>query len=261
MKVLNDRVALVTGAGRGIGRAAAVALAEAGAAVVVNDLHEELASATVEAIRAAGGRALAAAADVSDLAAVEAIVARGVAEFGRLDVAVANAVYSDRELFYQADLRGFERTIDVTMWGAFYVLRAATRQMLTQGGGGSIVVVSSPHAFVPVPRAMAYNMAKAAVDQMARTAATELLSQRIRVNILHPGWTDTPGERKFTAEEQLLDAGSRLPWGRLATPEEIARGIVFLSDPASDYITGSTLRIDGGNTLPYWASRGTGSPT
>jgi glucose 1-dehydrogenase len=107
---------------------------------------------------------------------------------------------------------------------------------------------------------MAYNMAKAAIDQMARTAALELAEHRIRVNILHPGWIDTPGERKFASEAQLEQAGLKLPWKRLGQPEEIARGIVFLCDPASDYITGSTLNIDGGITLPWWSNRGSAAP-
>ena len=98
---------------------------------------------------------------------------------------------------------------------------------------------------------MAYNMAKAAVDQMARTAACELAEHRIRVNIVHPGWTDTPGERKFFRDQELAEKGGELPWGRLAQPEEIARGVAFLCDPASDYINGTTLSIDGGALLPH----------
>ncbi len=105
---------------------------------------------------------------------------------------------------------------------------------------------------------MGYNMAKAAVDQMARTAAVELLPHRIRVNIIHPGWTDTPGERKYFSEEVLERTAKTLPWGRLARPEEIARGILFLVDPASDYVTGSTLTVDGGIQLPWWSNRGRG---
>ena len=188
------------------------------------------------------------------------MVEKTVAQFGRLDIAVTNAVYSDRDVFHQADLDGFHRTMQVTMWGAFYTLRAATRQMIEQGQGGSIVVISSPHAFIPVPRSMAYNMSKAAIDQMARTAAIELVEQRIRVNIIHPGWIDTPGERKFATEEQIQRGGEKLPWNRLGRPEEIGRGVVFLCDPASDYITGSSLGIDGGATLPWWASRGSAVP-
>src|SRR6187401_2009541 len=105
-------------------------------------------------------------------------------------------------------MTGFRRTIDVTMWGAFYGVRASAQQMIKQGKGGSIVVVSSPHAVIPIPTAMAYNMAKAAIDHMARTAAIELVSHRIRVNLVHPGWIDTPGERKHFTEDQIA-AGSR----------------------------------------------------
>src|ERR1700738_4753651 len=130
--------------------------------------------------------------------------------------------------------------------------------MIKQGQGGSIVIVGSPHAVVAVRKSMAYNMAKAATDHMARTAATELLSHRIRVNIVHPGWTDTPGERKYFSEELLQQAASMLPMKRLAQPEEIARGVLFLVDPASDYITGSTISIDGGTQLPWWSKRGSG---
>ncbi|HWC90326.1 MAG TPA: SDR family oxidoreductase [Pirellulales bacterium] len=259
--ILAGKVALVTGASRGIGRAAALALAEAGADVVVNYLAEpDDAARVVDDIGRLGRRGLAIEADVADHLAVDEMVRQARAELGGLDVAVTNAAFSDREPFHLADLRGFARTIDVTMWGAFHTLRAAALAMIEQAGGGSIVVVSSPHARIAVPGSMAYNMAKAAIDQMARTAALELAEHRIRVNILHPGWIDTPGERKFASESQLEQAGLKLPWKRLGQPEEIARGIVFLCDPASEYITGSTLNIDGGITLPWWANRGSAVP-
>jgi glucose 1-dehydrogenase len=265
-RVLSGQVALVTGAGRGIGRGIALALAQAGAHVGVNDLVPELAASTVDEITAAGGNATPLTADVANYAAIERLVAALVEHYGRIDIAVSNAAYSDREPFHVADLDAFRRTVDVTMWGTFHLLRVATRQMLAQpargnGQRGSIVIVSSPHAVQPIPEAMAYNMAKAAIDQMARTAAIELVGRRIRVNILHPGWTDTPGERKFSSEEELQRTAGALPWGRLARPAEIARGVLFFCDPASEYITGSTLLIDGGLSLPWWAVGGTGAPT
>ena len=140
------------------------------------------------------------------------------------------------------------------MWGAFYVLRAAAQQMIDQGEGGGIVLVSSPHAFLPIPRSMAYNMAKAAIEQMAKTAALELAEHRIRVNVFQPGWTDTPGERKFASEEKLLEAGRTIPLGRLGNSEEMAAAILFLCDPRHQYMTGATLLVDGGISLPWWAS-------
>ena len=96
--------------------------------------------------------------------------------------------------------------------------------------------------------------------QLARTAAIELVEHRIRVNLVTPGWIDTPGERKFASEQTIARAGAKLPWKRLGRPEEIARAVVFLCDPASDYITGSSLLVDGGITLPWWAHRGSGVP-
>lgn len=261
LSLLAGKVAIVSGASRGIGRATALALAEAGCDVALNyrsgaDEAEDLA----EQIGRLGRRAMLVAGDVANQAAVEQMVADTVGRFGRLDVAVTNAAYSDREPFYDADMVGFRRTVDVTMWGAFYLLRAAAQRMIEQGGGGSIVVISSPHAFVAVPRSMAYNMSKAAIDHMARTAAIELVDHRVRVNLIHPGWIDTPGERKFASEQQLAGAAAKLPWKRMGRPEEIARGVVFLCDPASDYITGSSLSIDGGITLPWWANRGSAVP-
>jgi glucose 1-dehydrogenase len=258
---LQDKIALVTGASRGIGRSIVIALANAGADVAINyHSHDQEAEEVAAEVRRAGRRALLLKCDVADGLAVERMVAQSVAEFGRLDIAVTNAAYSDREPFYEADMAGFRRCIDVTMWGAFHTLRFSTRQMMQQGRGGSVVIVSSPHAFVAVPRAMAYNMSKAAIDQMARTAAIELVEHRIRVNIVHPGWIDTPGERKFATEEDLQRGGAKLPWKRMGQPDEIARGVVFLCDPASDYITGSSILIDGGITLPWWASRGSAVP-
>ena len=108
---------------------------------------------------------------MADLAAVDAMVAKTVETFGRLNIAVANAAYSDREPFYKADLAGFRRTIDVVMWGMFNLLHSAANRMIAAEQGGSIVIVSSPHAYIPIPLSMAYNMSKGAVNQMARTAA------------------------------------------------------------------------------------------
>lgn len=256
---LGGKVALVTGASAGIGRATALALAREGADVALNYLgYEDSAQALAQEVRGLGRRTALHPVDVADQGAVERMVDAVVAEFGRLDVFVSVAAFSEREFFHKADMTGFRRTIDVTMWGAFYGLRAAANHMIRQGQGGSVVIVSSGHAKIAMPSCMAYNMAKAALDQMARTAAVELFRHRIRVNIVYPGWTDTPGERKYFSEEVLQRAGAALPWGRLARPEEIARGIVFLVDPASDYITGTTLAIDGGTSLPWWSKRGTG---
>ncbi|MCA9062396.1 MAG: SDR family oxidoreductase [Planctomycetaceae bacterium] len=248
--------AVVTGSSKGIGRAVALELARGGANVVVNcSSSKAQAEQVAEEIRAIGRKALVVACDVSDISQVENMIEQAVAEFGRLDIFVSNAVYSDRELLIDANLDGFRRTIDVSMWGALFGVRTAARQMVKQGDGGAITVVSSPHALIPFPTAMAYNMAKAAIDHMARTAAIELIRHNIRVNIFHPGWIDTPGERKFFTEEQLDEGARSLPMGRMGTSEEMARGVCFTLSQEAAYMTGSTLTMDGGVQLPWWSKR------
>lgn len=254
-----DKNVIVTGGSRGIGRGCALELARAGANVGINYLRGKAeADELVEEIQGLGRRAHAFAVDVSDQASIEQMIADFVQEFGRLDGYVSNAAYSDRQLMVEADLDGFRRTIDVSMWGAFYGVRAAAQQMIAQGDGGAITVVSSPHAHIPFPGAMAYNMAKAAIDQMSRTAAIELARHDIRVNVVHPGWIDTPGERKFFTEEQLRQGAESIPRKRLGTSEEIGRAIVYTLSDDADYMTGSTLLIDGGITLPWWSKRDEG---
>lgn len=255
---LKGRNALITGASLGIGRSCAIEMAREGANIAVNyRSHSDEAEHVACEIERLGRKALLLQADVADQTAVEQMVAKTADQFGSLDLFVSNAMYSDREVMVEADMDGFRRTIDVTMWGAFYGVRAAAQQMIHQGRGGAIVIISSPHAFLATPGTMAYNMAKAAVDHMGRTAAVELFSHRIRVNIVHPGWTDTPGERKYVTEQELARAGKELPFGRLGHPDEIAKGVVYVLSDEADYMTGSTLRIDGGASL-LWTHRARG---
>jgi len=256
---LEEKVAIVTGASRGIGRATALKLAEDGAAVAINyRSHPEEAQQVADQIAEAGGQAILLQGDVADFSAVQKIVEDTVKRFGRLDIFISNAAYSERELMVEADMDAFKRTVDVTMWGAFYGLRTAAQKMIEQKIQGSIVIVSSPHAVIPFPTAMAYNMSKAAIDHMARTAAMELAPHRIRVNLVHPGWIDTPGERQHFTEEQIAAGGKKLPFGRLGTPEEIAKGIAFICSDDMQYMTGSTTLIDGGVSLPWWSNRAGG---
>jgi len=256
---LAGQKALVTGASSGIGRAAAIMLAEAGCDVALNYYSApDGADSAAAKIRGLGRQALQFPVDIADQAAVEKMVKETIAKLGGIDILVCSAVFSERELFWKADMAGFRRTLDVSMMGPYYALRAVANHMIERNKGGNVVVISSPHARVAIPSCMAYNMAKAANDQMARTAAVELLKYKIRVNLIYPGWTDTAGERKWFSDEKLAEAARSLPLGRMCQPEEIARGVLFLVDPDSSYITGSTLSIDGGSQLPWWSKRGTG---
>jgi len=255
---LKGRNYLVTGASKGIGRGCAIELAKEGANVAINYRSgKKEAEGVAEEVRKLGGKALLLPADVSKQADVEGMVKTTVEEFGRLDGYISNAAYSDRDLMVKADMEGFRKTIDVSMWGAFYGVRAAAQVMIPQGRG-VIIVMSSPHAVIPIPSAMAYNMAKAAIDHMARTAAIELAKHRIRVNVIHPGWIDTPGERKFFSEDQLSQGADNIPWKRLGQPEELGRLAAFIASDDADYMTGSTVLMDGGISLPWWSKRDEG---
>lgn len=256
---LTGKKALVTGAAGGIGAASALALAAEGADVALIDLHwNNRPGNPADAIRGLGRQALEIPCDVSDPIRAGDAFAEAVSALGNIDILVTSAVYSDREFFHKADLQEFRKTVEISLWGAFYFLRFTAQHLLERKAPGSVVLISSPHAHVPVPSCMAYNMSKAALDMMGKTAAIELVSQGIRVNMIYPGWTDTPGERKFFTESTLREAGAALPMGRLMRPDEIARGVVFLCDPASESVTGTILSIDGGTQLPWWSKRGGG---
>ncbi len=257
---LAGQVALITGASSGIGRATALRLAREGANIALNyfSLHDE-AEKLAETIRSLGREVMLFPIDVTNQNAVESMIEEIAARLHGIDIFISSAVYSDREPFHTANMAGFRKTIDVSMWGAYYCLRASARQMIQQGRGGAVVIISSPHATIAFPNSMAYNMAKAALDQMARSAALELLPHKIKVNIIYPGWTDTPGERKFFTEEMIQEASKGTPMGRLASADEIAHGVYFLVDPRTSYMTGSVLNMDGGLALPWWSKRGDGN--
>jgi len=246
---LTGKTALVTGAGRGIGRAISEEFAREGANVIINYLDDsEQAEGVASEIRGLGRQAMAYRADVSRREQVAAMFEAATNAFKRVDIVVANAAFSVRKLLLDLTVEDVERTWAVSLWGVFHTCQEAARHMAAKGGG-NIIVVGSVHSLRPYPNASAYNGAKAAVTQMAATWASELAGKGIRVNVLEPGWTDTPGERNFYTDEQLAEAGSRLLLGRLAAPREVARAAVFLASDDSSYVLGSSLRVDGGLVL------------
>jgi glucose 1-dehydrogenase len=250
---LQDKVAIVTGASRGIGRATALELARNGASVAFNYLaHDEEASSLVNLIKGLGREAVALKGDVADRDFDDHLFGEAVETFGHIDILVNNAAAGTRKALVDLTVQEVERTWAVSLWGVFHCSQIAARQMIRAESGGAIIIISSIHAFRPYPLSTEYNAAKAAVNQMAATWAVELAQHKIRVNTIEPGWIDTPGEREVYTEEQIRELGQKLPLGRLGRPEEVAKGVVFLaSDEDSSYITGSILRIDGGMVLPY----------
>lgn len=255
MQRLAGKVALVTGAARGIGQGIALCLAEEGADVLVNDLpaasfaEQPDAHDTVQQIEQLGRRALPLAADVSDRAQVAAMFAAAAQQFGRIDIVVANAAMSIREPTLSAEWEHVQRTVAVAQFGVYHTCQAAARQMVAQGGGGKIIIIGSVLAEMPMPHSAPYNMAKAAINHLARTLAIELAEHRINVNVINPGFIDTPGERAFASEAQIAALGASLPWGRAGTPRDIGRAAAFLASDDADYITGSALVVDGGFRL------------
>lgn len=250
MNVLKDKVALVTGAARGIGRGVALCLAEEGADVMVNDLPQvREVNRVVEEIAHLGRRALAWQADVANREQVQTMVQSCFDHFGRLDVAVANAAYSVREIAVEAKWEDVERVLAVSQFGVFHTCQFAAQTMIKQKKGGKIIVIGSVHSELPVAKSAAYNMAKAAINQLAATMAGELAPHHINVNVINPGWIDTPGERKFATEEEIRRGALLIPWGRLGTPRDIGRAAVFLASDDADYVTGARIRIDGGFML------------
>ena len=248
---LRGRVALVTGSNRGIGHGIARELARAGADVVVNYLeHADEAAQVASEIRRLGRRATTVAGDIGTRDDVERIVAQGESELGPIDICVNNAARSIRKPFLELTNADVEAVFGVSLVGTFAVSQVCARRMVQHGKRGVILMIGSVHSFVPFPTSLAYDTAKAGLRQMCHTMAEELLPHRIRVNVIEPGWIDTPGEREFASEEQIKAEGRKLPWGRLGTIEDVGKAAAYLASDDADYVNATTLRVDGGFWLP-----------
>jgi 3-oxoacyl-[acyl-carrier protein] reductase len=245
-KQLEGKVAIVTGASRGIGKATALALATQGAAVVVNYASSSgAADAVVAEITGMGGQAIAVKADVSQEAAVEAMVAQTITQFGRIDVLVNNAGITRDTLLLRMKLEDWQAVIDLNLTGVFLCTRAVSKVMLKQKSG-RIINITSVAGQMGNPGQSNYSAAKAGVIGLTRTVARELASRGITVNAVAPGFIATDMTDGLAAEPIL----AMIPLNRYGQPEDIAGMIEFLAaTPAAGYITGQVFNVDGGMVM------------
>ena len=247
---LNGKVAIVTGASRGIGSAIARALACEGAAVVVNYAQSvKDAENTCAAICAAGGRAMAVQADVGGLTAHDRLIAAAVDQFGRLDILVNNAGVEYREPFLQAQPGAWDHTFAVNLKGPYFLAQKAARVM-RESDGGKILNVSSVHEETPHRNNSIYTITKGGMRMMTRCLALELAEHKINVNALAPGAIVTDINREVLAAPDFrAQVVAAIPSRRLGEPLDVAGAAVFLVSPEADYVTGITLFVDGGMLL------------
>lgn len=243
---LSGKIALVTGAGRGIGKACALELAQRGAEIVINDRPgSELLESTAEEIRSSGRTCHAMAADVFSREGCEKLVQDAIAAVDEIDIFISNPAYSKMIPFLEYPPEEFERTIAATLTSGFHMAQLVARHMVKADKGGRIIFMSSVQAERPYSLSCAYGPAKAGLNLLMQTIAVELAPHGINVNAIEPGWIDTPGEHVTFTDEQIEKAGRNLPLGRLGQPHEIAKAAAFLASDDAAYISGSVLAVDG----------------
>ncbi|MAG92911.1 MAG: glucose dehydrogenase [Planctomycetaceae bacterium] len=243
---LAGKTALVTGAGRGIGRGCALELARAGADLVINDRPGGTdAEESAQEIRTLGRNCTVVEADAFSRAGCETICAQALESAGQIDILVSNPAYSHRGTFLEYDPDLFERTINGTLVGGFHMSQLVARHMIEQSTRGKLVFISSVQAQMPMALCSAYGAAKAGLNHLARSIAVELSPHRINVNVIEPGWIDTPGEHEEFGDDVIQREAQQLPWGRLGTPQDIGQAAAFLCSDEADYITGTVLPVDG----------------
>jgi len=258
MKVdLGGKTALVTGAGRNIGRAIALRFAENGADVAVNEIDRVAGPEVVKEIQALGRRSFFVEADVGDREAVDAMVARVAETFGRLDILVNNAGIN-LPAEERAPIQGFSdekwrRILRTDLDGVFYCSRAAAQQMIKQGGGGVIINIASVAGLVPLRLQTSFVAAKAAVVNLTRSMALELAPEGIRVNVIAPGSILTEGTKAlfYSDPEKTKRILASIPLKRPGEPDDVAYAALYLASPEAGYVTGSLLVVDGGWTAGY----------
>lgn len=244
---LQGKVAIVTGAGRGNGKAMAIGLAREGARVVIADYDGDTARETARSLVDSGAEAIAVRVDISKRAAVEGLVDQTVRRFGCIDILVANAGVTSRFEFLDLPEEEFDRVIAVNLKGVFLCGQAVARKMAEQGGGGSIINLSSVNSMIAKSNTAHYCASKGGVRLLTQAMALSLARYGIRVNAIGPGTIETDMNTDWRSQPEAVAAAmARTPIGRFGRPEDLVGAAVFLASDESSYVTGTTIFVDGG---------------
>ena len=247
---LSGKIALVTGASRGIGQAIAELLAQHGAHVIISSRKAESCQVVVDNIINAGGSAEAMACHIGEMAQIEAIFAQIEAKHGRLDILINNAATNPHfGAIVDTDINAFQKTVDVNIRGYFFMSSYGAK-LMAKNGGGAIVNVASVNGVIPGLFQGIYSITKAAVMSMTQAFAKECAGMGVRVNALLPGFTDTKFASALVKNEQIVKSVlQHVPMNRIAQPNEMAGAVLYLVSPAASYTTGVCLNVDGGYLL------------
>jgi glucose 1-dehydrogenase len=245
-KIFNNQVAIITGAGIGIGFEVALQLALQGAQVVLNDIDEDIVTIASQKIKEQGGICAAFCGDISDITTIEGIVKFAVETYGTVDILIANAGITTYGNFLEYKPESMQKLLKINLFGTFFLTQAAVKQMVLQGHGGSILLTSSVTGHVAHPDLAAYGMTKAGIDQLVKNLVIDLAPHNININTIVPGATLT--ERTMEDTDYLKIWSKITPSGKPATTADIAHAALFLVSPFSRQIMGQNLVIDGGWT-------------
>ncbi len=253
LRRFEGKKALVTGAGRGIGKGCALELGLEGAELIINDRPDspDLA-ATIAEFQELGIKAAGIEANVFEYEGCETLVEQTLAALGHIDILVSNPAWGIRRDYLDYRQGDFEKIVSATLTSGFHMSRLVATSMVERDKRGKILFISSVQGELPIARCVAYGTAKAGVNHMAKTLAVELSPQQINVNVIEPGWIDTPGEHETFDDAVIEEEGVKLPWGRLGLPRDIGRAAAFLCSDDADYITGTILPVDGLYRYKAW---------
>ncbi len=246
---LTNKVAIITGAGRGMGRTHALALASYGARVVVSDVLEEGSLDVVKKIEESGGEAIAIKCDISKEEEVDNLVKKTIEKWGKIDILVNNAGIADFKPFLEMTEKDWEKTIDINLKGYFLCSKAVSKEMVKEKGGVIVNIgsVAMGQVGIAFPNLVHYVSSKGGVAGMTGALALDLAKYNIRVNAIAPGVIETPMVDPIKSNKEGLESLlQRLPMKRMGRPEEISSVVLFLASPASSYMTGSIIPVDGG---------------